>query len=144
MAQALERFPLDFPGYTVFAATCPEGFLAFSDQSRATCLEYNLAAGTIYRRGAGGEIPTGNPGEGAGWMTIIEFVALSLEDCFNATRRGKSPLQDIDSYVTESYSGVARSGWRGLCRFSPDFFTPKELDPKGWDIDASAFDLPDQ
>jgi len=149
MAQALERFP----GYMVFADTRPEGFLAFSDQGCATCLEYDLFTGKIYLSGAGGEIPTEDPGEDAGWMTSIEFMAPSLEDCLNAMLDGtlytrnraarKVTHQDIDSYITESCSHDARAVWRGHYRFNPGFFTPKEPDPEEWDIDASAFDLPD-
>jgi hypothetical protein len=147
MAQALKHFP----DYMALSDTCPEGFLILSDRGCGTSLECELPTGRIYLTGPGPDIPREDPSE-LGWTTTIQFLALSLEDCLNAmldgtlytrNRTGRNLSdQDIDSYIKELCSDDVRTVWRGLYRFSPDFFTPMEPDLEEWDIDASAFDLP--
>jgi SMI1 / KNR4 family (SUKH-1) len=139
MAEALERFP----GYMALSDSRPEGFVLLSDQGCGTALEYDLVSGQIYLTGAGPDIPTDDPGEDAGWMTTITFMAPSLEDCLNAMVAGtlydhiraESGVseQDIDSYIESSCSDETRAVWRGLYRFSPGFFTPQEPNPETWD-----------
>jgi hypothetical protein len=148
MAEALERFP----GYTVFAETRPEGFLMLSNQLGVTFLECSLRTGAIYLTGLGPPIPSEDPGEDVGWLTRIECMASSLEECVNAIledtlydclRAGRDlNEQDIDSYIKSSCSDDVRTAWRGLYRFSPGFFTPREPYLEEWDIDKSAFDVP--
>jgi hypothetical protein len=149
MAEALERFP----GYAVFADTRPEGFLMLSNQLGVTFLECSLRTGAIYLTGLGRPIPSEDPGEELGWLTTIEFMASSLEDCLNAMLEGtlytrnragsKVSDQAIEAYIKLSCSEDPRAAWRGLYRFSPDFSTLKEPDLEEWDIDASAFEIPD-
>jgi len=149
MAQALERFP----GYRVFSDACPEGFLTLSLELGWTALEYDLPTGRIYLTRPGPEIPSEDPGEDLGWLTEIEYEASSLEECLNVmldgtlythTRAGRDISdKDVDSFIESSCSDDPRAVWRGLYRFSPGFFTPKEPDLDEWDSDASAFDLPE-
>lgn len=81
-------------------------------------------------------MPSEDPGEDVVWLTRIECIASSLEDCVNAmpertlytrNRAGRGlNEQDIDSYIKSSCSDDVRTAWRGLYRFSPGFFTPRE------------------
>ena len=149
MAQALERFP----GHTVYADARPEGFLSLGDQLGITSLECDLLSGRIYLTRPELEIPSEDPGEELGWLTEIECVASSLENYLNAQLDGTfyGRLQagrdlsdeDFESFIESSCSDDARAVWRGLYRFSPDYFRPKEPDFDEWDIDASAYYLPD-
>jgi hypothetical protein len=136
----------------VLSDSRPDGFIMLSDQGCGTGLECDLLTGKIYHTGAGPDIPT-EDGEYAGWMTTITFMASSLEDCLNTMLEGTfyDRLQagrdlsdeDFESFIESSCSDDPRNVWRGLYRFSPGFFPLKEPDPEEWDIDESAFDLPD-
>jgi hypothetical protein len=148
MAQAMERFP----GHMALSDSRPDGFIMLSDRGCGTSLECDLLTGQIYRTGAGPDIPT-EDGEYAGWMTTIQFMASSLEDCLNAmlegtlyTRnraRGSISKQDFVSYIKSSCSADPRAVWHGLYRFSPGFFTLKEPDLEDWDVYESESDLLD-
>lgn len=149
MAQALERFP----GHIVFSDGRPEGFLTLSLELGWTALEYDLPTGRIWLTRPGPEIPSEDPSEDLGRLTEIEYAASSLEECLNVTldrtlythnRAGREISdKDFESFIESSCSDDARAVWRGLYRFSPDFFTLEEPDLDEWDSDESAFDLPD-